>query len=157
MEYVPHAHSHASANANLISRINIISARRRSLSDAHTPLLPSIHAMYTVSLLEFQPLSPSVSSSLTLIDLMYAKWSRLPGCATLELPVVAQMRPLPRHVLLALAAPPREPFARLLRLQHEALGLHDVEKQLADHGGIRGAGHLQAGAESAISEMGVNG
>lgn len=58
------------------------------------------------------------------------------------------MRPFPCHILFALAAPPGVPFARLLRLQHEALGLHDVEEQFADHRGVSGASHLQAGAES---------
>lgn len=52
------------------------------------------------------------------------------------------------HPLLA-AAPPRVLLARLFRLQYEAFRLHDIEEQLADHRGVRGAGHLQAGAESA--------
>lgn len=45
-------------------------------------------------------------------------------------------------------APPRASLARFLRLEDEAFGLHDIEEQLADHCGIGGAGHLQAGAES---------
>lgn len=58
------------------------------------------------------------------------------------------MRPFPSGFLLTFA-PPGRFAAHGFRLQDEALGLYDVEEQLADHVGIAGVGHFQAGAESA--------
>jgi len=54
-------------------------------------------------------------------------------------------------LLLALVpealAPPRVLLAHLLVLEHETLGLHHVEEQLAHHVGSSGSGHLQTRPE----------
>ncbi|KAJ8882861.1 hypothetical protein PR048_014675 [Dryococelus australis] len=45
--------------------------------------------------------------------------------------------------------PPRLPQAHFLRLEHEALGLHDVEEEFADQVGYPRVAHLQARPEAA--------
>lgn len=68
----------------------------------------------------------------------------------LVLSVITDVGPLPADLLLTLA-PPGRLGADRFRLEHEALGLDNVEEQLADHVGITGVGHLEAGAESLIA------
>lgn len=69
----------------------------------------------------------------------------------LVLSVITDVGPLPAHLLLALA-PPGRLGADRFRLEHEALGLDNVEEQLAHHVGVARVGHLEAGAESVVEE-----
>lgn len=63
-------------------------------------------------------------------------------------------------LLLALVpealAPPRVLLAHLLVLEHETLGLHHVEEQLAHHVGSTGSGHLQTRPEPGDKKCNIN-
>lgn len=59
------------------------------------------------------------------------------------------MGPLPESLPLALFLLEIVLLAVLLGLEHKALGLDDIEEQIAHQVGVRTVGHLQAGAESA--------
>lgn len=60
------------------------------------------------------------------------------------------MRPLPSYFLFAFT-PPGCFGAHGFWLQYETFGLYNIKEQFADHVGITGIGHLEAGAESLIT------
>lgn len=84
-------------------------------------------------------------SNNTIVGIGFQHWVRDRTFSVLS--VITDVGSLPAHLLLALA-PPGRLGADRFRLEHEALGLDNVEEQLAHHVGVTRVGHLEAGAES---------